>query len=93
MALGIRAMAKAATPPLLVNWSGSETVSIEEYCRYMGELVGIEPVFEYTAEAHTPLWPDVTHMHETLGRTQVHWREGMRRMIKARHPELVLTDE
>ncbi len=90
--LGIRAMEQAAIPPLVVNWSGSETVSIEDYCRYLGELVGVEPVFEVTPEAHTPLWPDVTHMHETLGRTRVPWREGMRRMVQARHPELTLAE-
>jgi len=89
VALGIRAMEVAATPPVVVNWAGSETVSVEEYCRYMGELVGIEPIFEYTAEAHTPLWPDVSRMHEVLGRTRVHWRDGMRRMIEALHPELL----
>lgn len=88
--LGIRAMEVASTPPILVNWSGSETVSIEDYCRFMGALVGIEPIFEYTADAHTPLWPDTTRMHEVLGRTRVPWREGMKRMIAARHPDLVL---
>ena len=55
----------------------------------MGELVGVEPVFEYTEEAHTPLWPDVTCMHEILGRTKIHWKDGFRRMIEARHPELL----
>ena len=70
-----------------------ETVSVEDYCAYMGKLVGVDPVFEYTPEAHTPLWPDVTHMHEVRGRTRTHWREGFRRMIEARHPELVLSDE
>lgn len=93
VALGIRAMEVAATPPVVVNWAGSETVSIEEYCTYMGELLGIEPIFEYTPEAHTPLWPDVSRMHDVLGRTRVHWRDGMRRMIEARHPELVLKGE
>lgn len=86
--LGIRAMEVAATPPVVVNWAGSETVSVEEYCAYMGQLVGVEPIFEYTPEAHTPLWPDVTYMHEVLGRTKVHWRDGFRRMIEARRPEL-----
>lgn len=90
--LGIRAMEMASTPPLVTNWSGSETVSIEDYCVYLGELVGIEPIFEYSEQAHTPLWPDVTHMHATLGRTRVPWREGMRRMVEARHPELPLHD-
>jgi len=89
---GIRAMEVAATPPIVVNWAGSETVSVEAYCAYMGELVGIEPIFDYTADAHTPLWPDVSYMHEVLGRTKVPWREGFRRMIEARHPELTLTE-
>lgn len=88
--LGIRAMEVAATPPVVVNWAGSETVSVEDYCAYMGELVGVEPIFEYTPQAHTPLWPDVTYMHEVLGRTKVPWREGFRRMIEARHPDVAL---
>ena len=93
VALGIRALTAARTPPLVVNWSGSETVSVEDYCTYMGELVGIAPIFEYSHEAHTPLWPDVAYMHEVLGRTQTHWRDGMRKMIRSRHPDLQLTDE
>ena len=83
--LGVRAMEVADTPPIVVNWAGSETVSVEDYCTYMGELVGVEPIFEYTPDAHTPLWPDVTYMHYVLGRTKVPWREGFRRMIDARH--------
>ena len=90
--LGIRAMEVADVPPIVVNWAGSETVSAEDYCTYMGELVGIEPVFEYDARVHTALWPDVTRMHEVLGHTKVHWRDGFRRMIEARHPEVVRTD-
>ena len=90
VAHGIRALEVADVPPVVVNWAGSETVSAEEYCTYMGELVGIEPAFTYDPTAHTALWPDVTHMHEVLGRTTVHWRDGFRRMIEARHPELPL---
>jgi nucleoside-diphosphate-sugar epimerase len=91
--LGIRAMEVARTPPIVVNWAGSETVSAEEYCAYMGELVGIEPTFEYDPSAHTPLWPDVTLMHKILGKTKVHWRDGFRRMIEARHPDLTLSEK
>jgi hypothetical protein len=29
-------------------------------------------------------------MHEVLGRTKVPWREGFRRMIAARYPEIQL---
>jgi nucleoside-diphosphate-sugar epimerase len=88
---GIRAMEVADTPPVVVNWAGSETVSVEEYCAFMGELVGVEPRFEYTPDAHTPLWPDVTRMHQVLGRTKLPWQEGFRRMIAARHPEITLS--
>ena len=49
--LGIRAMEVAATPPIVVNWAGSETVSVEDYCAYMGELVGVEPIFDYMDRA------------------------------------------
>jgi UDP-glucuronate 4-epimerase len=87
--LGIRAMEVAATPAITVNWGGSETVSIEDYCAYMGKLIGIEAIFEYSPQAHTPLWPDVTYMHQILGRTRVHWRDGFRRIVEARHPELL----
>ena len=93
VALAIRAMEAASVPLLIVNWAGSETVSVEEYCTYMAELVGKEAIFEYTADAHIPLWPDVTRMNEVLGSCTVPWREGFRRTIKARHPDLVLTDE
>ena len=90
--LGIRALEVADLPPITVNWSGSETVSAEEYCAYMGELVGVQPIFEYTDEAHTPLWPDVSSMHAVLGHTKVQWKDGFRRMIEARHPELLRAD-
>lgn len=92
VAHGVRALEVAGVPPVVVNWAGSETVSAEEYCTYMGELTGIEARIVYDPAVHTALWPDVTHMHEVLGRTQVSWRDGFRRMIEARHPELPLRD-
>jgi len=88
VALGIGALTAARTPTVVVNWAGSETVSAEEYCEYLGELVGIAPRFVYTDTAYTPLWADVTRMHQILGPTRVPWRDGMRRMAAARHPEL-----
>jgi UDP-glucuronate 4-epimerase len=82
--LGIRSLRVATVPPLTVNWAGSETVSAEDYCAYLGELTGKEVRFRYDERAPWPLWPDVTLMHEVLGRTQVPWREGMSRMVEAR---------
>ncbi len=84
VALGVRALECAATPPLVVNFAGSETVSAEDYLAYLGELAGVEPRIEYSPTALTPLWADTTLMEATLGPTAVPWRAGMRRMYESR---------
>jgi UDP-glucuronate 4-epimerase len=84
--LGIRALEVASPDPVVVNWAGSETVSAEDYCAYLGELVGRPARIRYEATAPWPLWPDVTKMHELLGRTEVPWQEGMRRIAAAVAP-------
>jgi UDP-glucuronate 4-epimerase len=78
----IRAMEVASSDPVVVNFAGSETVSAEEYCAYLGELVGRPALIRYDPAAPWPIWPDVTRMHEVLGRTEVPWREGMRRVVE-----------
>ena len=84
-----RLLAVASLPAVTVNWGGSEAVSIEEWCAYLAELTGLEPRFEPTEHTIDSVQIDPTRMHELIGRTTVPWREGMRRMAKARHPELV----
>ncbi|NUU25370.1 MAG: NAD(P)-dependent oxidoreductase, partial [Streptomycetaceae bacterium] len=71
--------AAAATPATVVNWGGSEAVSIEEWCGYLGELTGIEPQFEPTEATISSVALDLTRMHEVIGTTDVHWKDGMRR--------------
>ncbi|MBI3744329.1 MAG: NAD(P)-dependent oxidoreductase [Chloroflexi bacterium] len=89
---GIKALEVAKCPPEVVNWSGSETVSAEDYMAYMGKLLGLKPKIKYSTEAYTGLWPDTTHMHEVLGHTKVGWKEGMRRMVQAKYPDRKLHD-
>src|SRR6202034_1044016 len=43
-----RLLAAAAVPAVTVNWGGSESVSIEEWCTYLAGLTGIEARFETT---------------------------------------------
>jgi UDP-glucuronate 4-epimerase len=92
VALGIRALEVAASPPVVTNFAGSETVSAEDYLTYLGALVGVEPNITYGDDAYWPLNADVTHMHEVLGRCTVPWRDGMRRTVAAIHPELALLE-
>jgi nucleoside-diphosphate-sugar epimerase len=90
--LGIRALEVAASPPVITNYAGSETVSAEDYLAYLGALVGIEPEITYGDKAWWPIAADVSHMHEVLGKCTVPWREGMRRTVAAIHPEIALHD-
>lgn len=79
----------AAVPATTVNWGGSETASIEEWCAHMAALTGRAATFAATERAVPSLPIDVTRMHELIGPTRVAWRDGMRRMIEVRHPELL----
>jgi UDP-glucuronate 4-epimerase len=84
-----RLLEVASVPATTVNWGGSEAVSIEEWCTYLAELVGIEATFAPTADTIDSVAIDTTRMHELIGRTTVPWRDGMRRMVEALHPDKV----
>jgi nucleoside-diphosphate-sugar epimerase len=84
-----RLLAVASVPATTVNWGGSEGVSIEEWCAYLAELTGIEARFEPTAQTIDSVQIDTTRMHELVGPTTVPWRDGMKRMAKALHPDKV----
>ncbi|HEY1443655.1 MAG TPA: NAD(P)-dependent oxidoreductase [Acidimicrobiales bacterium] len=84
-----RLLGAASVRALTVNWGGSEPVSIEEWCAYLGELTGVAPRFEPTEQTIDSVQIDTTRMHEVAGRTTVPWRDGMRRMVRALHPDKV----
>ena len=82
----------ADVPAVTLNWGGSDPVSIEEWCGFLGELTGLEAKLETRDDTLGPLPLDTTRMQEVLGRTRVDWRDGIRRMVTARNPELLKTD-
>jgi hypothetical protein len=84
-----RLLAAASVPAVTVNWGGSEPVSIEEWCTYLAGLAGTEARFEPTEQTIDSVQIDTTRMHELAGRTTVPWREGMRHMAQALHPDRV----
>jgi len=85
-------LALAAVPAVTVNWAGTEMVSIQEWCTFLGELVGRKPEFLETTETLGAVPCDVTFMNKAIGPTTVDWHDGLRRMVKAVHPELVVLD-
>jgi UDP-glucuronate 4-epimerase len=64
-------------------------VSIEQWCAFLGKLIGIEPTFEPTDRTIESVAVDLTRMHELVGPTRVPWQVGFRQMVAARHPELL----
>jgi UDP-glucuronate 4-epimerase len=85
-----RLLEAAAVPATVVNWAGPDVVSIEDWCLYLGELVGVMPTFEATTATIESVRVDTTRLHELVGPGEVRWRDGLRRMVEARHPELFL---
>jgi UDP-glucuronate 4-epimerase len=79
----------AAVPAVTVNWGGEEVVSIQEWCAYLTELTGVEIPLQVGASAMPSVVADVTKQHELVGKAEVSWREGFRRMIQTRHADLL----
>lgn len=88
----VTGLVEAATVPArIVNWAGQEQVSIEEWCGYLGELIGVEPKFDYTENALESVMVDNGRMRELVGPTEVEWKAGLRRMVEARHPDWLVS--
>jgi nucleoside-diphosphate-sugar epimerase len=79
----------AGVPATIVNWGGDEAASIEEWCGYLSSLTGVAAIFAPTTDTIDSVDIDLTRMHELVGSTTVAWKDGMRRMVQARHPELL----
>jgi len=85
-----RLLAAASTETTTVNFGGSQRTSIEQWCAYVGELIGLEPTFNETPGAFGSLCIDTERMHDLIGPTQVDWRDGIRNMIRALAPDALL---
>jgi nucleoside-diphosphate-sugar epimerase len=82
-------LAAAGVPATVVNWGGHEEVSVEDWCTHLGSLTGLTPTFVPSPDALESVVIDRSRMVELVGDTTVDWREGLRRMVAARAPELL----
>jgi nucleoside-diphosphate-sugar epimerase len=80
----------ATVPATIVNWAGDEPVSAQDWCAYAGELMGIDAAVNVTPVPNTLRGSvaDNARRIAITGPCRVDWREGMRRTIAARHPDL-----
>ena len=84
---------KATVPATIINWGGDEGVEVETWVRYLGELVGKEPRFEYDDRPRSGSWIGDHSKRIALGcECQVDWRAGMKRMIAARRPDVKIRE-
>lgn len=82
----------ASVPATIVNWGGDEGVGVGEMAEYIAARLGREAKVEYGADGIHQYWLDPTKRIELAGACQVPWREGVDRMLRARHPEIDLRD-
>ena len=80
-------LAAASVPVTTVNWGGIEVVSIQEWCAYLGELTNVEPKFFPTDQTLASVSVDTTRMEALVGKTNVHWHDGFRRIVEAKYPD------
>ena len=83
-------LAAASVPATISNWGGDQPVDLAELCRYIGELVGKDVTFTESGDGIHQYRLDPARRRELAGPCRVDWREGVRRMLEARHPEALV---
>jgi nucleoside-diphosphate-sugar epimerase len=72
----------ASVPATVVNWGGDEPVAVEDWCRFIGELVGKEPVFQVDEHSIPSLPLDVSRLNDLGFHSTVGWQDGIRRLVE-----------
>jgi UDP-glucuronate 4-epimerase len=85
-----RLLSAAQVPAVTVNWAGPDVVSVQEWCGYLGGLVGRDPIFQETEQALPSVAIDTSFMDQLIGPAEVRWQDGMARMVATAHPEIAL---
>ena len=85
-------MEAASVPATITNWAGDDRVNLRDVCSYMAALVGREArcVEDDQAFPHTALDPALRQ--RLAGGCEVPWREGIRRMVASRYPDIELAE-
>ena len=81
-------LSAASVPATIVNWGSDEPLSMQDACRYIGELTGRPPDL-HVAEVpgtHRGVVLDATKRLALTGPCTVSWRDGIRAVYEARYP-------
>jgi len=80
----------AGVPATITNWGGDEPLDVREIATTIGELIGREAEFVTSDDGIHQYALDSTRRTQLAGPCTVPWRDGIRRMIASRHPEIRL---
>ena len=80
----------AGVPAPITNWGGDEPLDVREIATTIGELIGREAEFVTSDDGIHQYALDSTRRTQLAGPCSVPWRDGIRRMIASRHPEIPL---
>ena len=77
----------SSTEATIVNWAGDEPASVQEWCAYIGELAGIDPVVNSVPVDGTLRGSvtDNTKRAALTGPCKVSWRDGIRDAYEKRY--------
>jgi len=78
----------ASVPATVVNWAGNHPVEATTYVSHLAEVCGLDVDIAATPDGVSSRAVDVTRLHGLIGPCAVDWRDGLRRMAEARHPDL-----
>jgi nucleoside-diphosphate-sugar epimerase len=84
-------LSAATVPATIVNWGGDEPVTAQEWCAYLGMLVDRAPkiVVREAPGSQRGVVVDTSKRLALTGPCTVAWRDGMKAMATARHPDLI----
>jgi nucleoside-diphosphate-sugar epimerase len=82
-------LACASVPATTLNWGGEDVVSVQEWADHLADLTGVRITFVESPSAGPSVCVDLARQHELVGHARVHWKDGLRRMVAARHPGLL----
>jgi nucleoside-diphosphate-sugar epimerase len=82
-------LSAASVPATIVNWGSDEPLSMQDACRFMGELAGREPDLRVTEVpgAHRGVVIDPTKRLRYTDPCAVSWQDGLRAVFEARYPD------
>jgi nucleoside-diphosphate-sugar epimerase len=77
-------LAAATSPAAIVNWAGDEAVTVQQWCAYMGDLLGVPAEVRVVEQPGTlpGSLADVSRRAAATGPCAVSWRDGVRRLVE-----------